>query len=151
MFTHCCISQERHKVRKIWFDIRIALEILFHFELSYTFAISTPWPLKIALEMTNIPKMTILAKNELGICPFFVSREIGKYKPLLYGSTHNLSLNVPQYVRSWSDHYVRRYWSICGRDWRKIWKTAFFSCYLIKFRMIKGAYQLNLLIRGKWW
>ena len=46
--------------------------------------------------MTNIPKMTILAKNELGICPFFVRREIGKYKPLLYGSTQNLALNVAQ-------------------------------------------------------
>ena len=31
----------------------------------------------------------------------------------------------------------------------KMEKTAFFSCYSIKLRLLRGAYQLNILTRGK--
>ena len=58
------VSQEGPEVEKIWLDILIEKSRVgapFSYNL---FAISTPSPLKMALKMTNIVKIAILAKYE---------------------------------------------------------------------------------------
>ena len=64
IFMRTEIARKRLKLKKIWCDIPIGLDRPYLYGKDYFFVISTPSPLKLALKMTNIAKIAILAKIE---------------------------------------------------------------------------------------